>query len=86
MKTQSTFFGWNFVNTWKLGAFAGGENESVTRIDGYYQILIENGLVEVYLELDPSDGYPYLQFETKKQITKSGSTRCDWYVRGSLPE
>ena len=86
MKTQSTFSQWNFINTWKIGAFAGGENESVTRIDGYYQILIENGLVEVYLELDPSDGYPYLQFETKKQIIKSGSTRCDWYVRGSLPE
>ena len=86
MKTQLTFPQWNFINTWKIGAFAGGENESVTRIDGYYQILIENGLVEVYLELDPSDGYPYLQFETKKQIIKSGSTRCDWYVRGSLPE
>lgn len=86
MKTQSTFSGWDFTDVWKLGAFAGGNRKSITNDDGEYSVPVKDGTVDVFLELDPSDGYPYLQFETKKQIIKSGSTRCDWYVRGSLPE
>jgi len=86
MKTQLTFPQWNFINTWKIGAFAGGEKKSLTGNDGSYEVPVKDGTVMVYLEFDPSEGYPYLQFETKKQITKSGRTKCDWYVRGSLPE
>lgn len=86
MKTQSTFFGWNFVNTWKLGAFAGGNRKSITNEDGEYSVPVKDGSIDVFLELDPSGGYPFLQFETKKRITKSGRTKCDWYVRGRMPE
>ena len=86
MKSQASFLGWDFTSVWKMGAFAGGEKKSLTGNDGSYEVPVKDGTVMVYLELDPSEGYPYLQFETKKQITKSGRTKCDWYVRGSLPE
>ncbi len=86
MKSQASFPGWNFIDTWKIGVFAGGEKKSLTGSDGSYEVPVKDGTVMVYLELDPSEGYPYLQFETKKQITKSGRTRCDWYVRGAMPE
>lgn len=86
MKTQSTFSGWDFLSAWKLGAFAGGNRKSITNEDGDYGIPVKDGAIDVFLELDPSDGYPFLQFETKKRVAKSGATRCDWYVRGRMPE
>lgn len=86
MKTQSTFSGWNFLSVWKLGAFAGGNRKSITGENGEYNLPVKDGLIDVFLELDPSGGYPFLQFETKKRITKSGRTKCDWYIRGGLPE
>ena len=85
MKTLSTFSGWNFASVWKLGAFAGGNRKSITNDDGEYSVPVKDGTVDVFLELDPSGGYPFFQFETKKSITKSGRTGCDWYVRGAMP-
>ena len=86
MKTQSTFSSWNFLSVWKLGAFAGGNRKSITGENGEYNLPVKDGSIDVFLELDPSGGYPFLQFETKKRITKSGRTKCDWYVRGRMPE
>lgn len=86
MKTLSTFSGWNFSSVWKLGAFAGGNRKSITNDDGEYSVPVKDGTVDVFLELDPSGGYPFFQFETKKSITKSGRTGCDLYVRGAMPE
>jgi len=86
MKTQSTFLDWNFLSVWKLGAFAGGNRKSITNENGKYNVPVKDGSIDVFLELDPSDGYPFLQFETKKRVVKNGRTKCDWYVRGRMPD
>lgn len=87
MKTQLTFSGWNFVSIWKLGAFDQEEHWTRTDSSGEYSFVAslgENG-VEVMLVLDPSDGYPFLQFETKKTLTEV-TEPCNFYVRGRMPE
>jgi hypothetical protein len=87
MKTQSTFSGWDFTDVWKLGAFEQEEHWGKTDSNGFYSFIAplgKNG-VEVMLVLDPSDGYPFLQCETKKEIDASSVGTCNFYVRGRMP-
>ena len=87
MKTQSTFSGWGFTNIWKLGAFDQEEHWTRTDTSGEYSFIAPIGKsgVEVMLVLDPSDGYPFLRFETKKTLTEV-TEPCNFYVRGRMPE
>ena len=87
MKTQSTFSGWDFTDVWKLGAFEQEEHWGKTDSSGFYSFIAPLGKsgVEVMLVLDPSDGYPFLQFETKKTLAEVGEL-CNFYVRGRMPD
>jgi len=81
MKTEDTFENWNFEDTWIIGKFSEGNLRSISDEFGVYGINIEDGNIEIFVVRDLSNGYPYLQFEAKKVLEKSGDVEVDWYVR-----
>jgi len=81
MKTEDTFENWNFEDTWIIGKFSEGNLRSISDEFGVYGINIEDGNIKIFVVRDLSNGYPYLQFEAKKVLEKSGDVEVDWYVR-----
>lgn len=81
MKNPSVLTGFDFDTVWKIGPWSISGPKSVTDSKGEYSMAMKDGAINVYLEYDPSGGYPFLQFETKKAVSKSGKTKCDFYVR-----
>lgn len=85
MKTQSTFTSWDFNMNWKIGAFVAGDTKKQTDENGEYSLRVKAKTINVFVEYDPSDGYPFLQCETKKEIDASSVGTCNFYVRGRMP-
>lgn len=85
MKTQSTFTSWDFNMNWKIGAFVAGDTKKQTDENGEYSLRVKAKTINVFVEYDPSNGYPFLQFETKKSIDASSIGVCNFYVRGRMP-
>lgn len=81
IKDESNLTGFDFIDTWKIGTFTGTEDEYISDINGNYYFSTSVGNKILYIEYDPSNGYPYLQFETKKEIVVSDNTHIDLFVR-----
>lgn len=81
LKNQQIYTNWDFTDIWKIGQFPPSEINYTTDVNGMYKFMAPNDLITVYLSHDPNNGYPYLQFEVKKEIDTRLNNKLDFYVR-----